>query len=182
MRYAEAGAYRWFMGRTPACASTDLGPVERTGAPADKTSASRDLPPSSERQLHGGSREPKVALVMVIDDEPDHRSMMREVLEEEGYSVETAEHGADGLGQLRAGLRPDVIVLDLRMPVMDGWTFLKELKREASFGSIPIVVTTQAGERVLASAPVSAGYLAKPFEAHRLIETVQACLERRRRT
>ncbi len=52
----------------------------------------------------------------------------------------------------------------------------------SELATIPVVVITQAGDHVLASAPVSAGYLAKPFEAHRLIESIQVCLARRRRT
>jgi CheY-like chemotaxis protein len=138
--------------------------------------------PRSDRYVRSGPPSSQDALVLVVDDESDHRVMMREALEDEGYAVETAGHGADAMTKLRAGLEPDLILLDLRMPVMDGWGFMTEMKRDPRLCSIPVVVTTQAGDHVLTTAPVSAGYLAKPFEAHRLIETVRACLSRRRST
>jgi CheY-like chemotaxis protein len=148
----------------------------------EASAAEQTVASSLRRRVREGLPRQREAVVLVVDDDPDHRAMMREALEDEGYSVETAEHGADGLARLRAGSRPDLIVLDLRMPVLDGWGFMAELKRDPDLAPIPIVVTTQAGDRVLASAPVSAAYLAKPFEAHRLIETVRACLARRRRS
>jgi CheY-like chemotaxis protein len=158
-------------------------PLDRTCLPGEEGRAtSHASGPSSQRHSRESVPRPSDAFVLVIDDEPDHREIMREALEDEGYRVETAEHGADALARLHASSRPDLIVLDLRMPVMDGWAFMAELKRHPTLASIPVVVTTQAGDRVLSSAPVSAGYLAKPFEAHRLIEIVRTCLSRRRRS
>jgi CheY-like chemotaxis protein len=174
----------WFVDVERACASTDPSSVDWTGFPEEEARiASRSFTPRrSGRFVRDAPPDWREALVLVVDDEPDHRTMMREALEDEGYRAETAVHGAEGLARIRAGFRPDIIILDLRMPVMDGWAFMTELKRDPELASIPVVVTTQAGDRVLTSAPVSAGYLAKPFEAHRLIETIQVCLSRRRRT
>jgi CheY-like chemotaxis protein len=158
----------------------NLEAIDCTGSPEDDVHpASGEFFPRSGRYARRGPPEPGEALVLVIDDELDHRTVMGEALEDEGYQVETAEHGAAGIAKLRAGLSADIIVLDLRMPVMDGWGFMTELKSDPRFSSIPVVVTTQAGDHVLTAAPVSAGYLAKPFEAHRLIETIRACLSRR---
>jgi CheY-like chemotaxis protein len=182
-KHHSASAGTWFIDVERACASTDPASVDWTGFPEEEASAaSQAFVPSSRRHPRESFPKLREAVVLVVDDEPDHRDTMREALEDEGYYVETAEHGAAGLARLRGGLAPDLIVLDLRRPVMDGWAFMAELKRDPRFASIPIVVTTQAGDRVLTSAPVAAGYLAKPFEAHRLIETVRTCLTRRRRS
>jgi CheY-like chemotaxis protein len=116
--------------------------------------------------------------LLVVEDDQDHRDLVREVLEEQGYRVETAVHGRDALGRLLAGTRPDLILLDLRMPEMDGWAFMAEVKARAELAKIPVIVTSQAGERVLNSAPVSAGYLAKPIDRSRLLQTVDRLLWR----
>jgi CheY-like chemotaxis protein len=123
--------------------------------------------------------------LMVVEDDPDHRETVREVLEEEGYRVDTAVHGRDALGRLSsfqsAGPLPDLILLDLLMPVMDGWDFMNELKQQPALASIPVLVTSCVGDRVLTSAPVAAGYLSKPLSRSRLLETISCCLWRQRR-
>ena len=68
------------------------------------------------------------------------------------------------------------------MPVMDGWTFMAALKERPLLSTIPVLVTSCGGDRVLSSAPVAAGYLAKPLEQSRLLETICGCLWRRRRS
>src|SRR4051812_1371969 len=112
--------------------------------------------------VRGDVSDPVSAKLLVVEDDPDHRAAICEVLEDEGYGIEAANDGGAALERLRAGLAPALIVLDLKMPVMDGWTFMAELKKEPELTSIPVVVITGAGERVLTSAPVSAGYLQKP--------------------
>jgi CheY-like chemotaxis protein len=122
--------------------------------------------------------------LLVVEDDPDHRETVREVLEEEGYRVDTAVHGRDALGRLSlwgAGHLPDLILLDLRMPVMDGWGFMAELKQHPVLASIPVVVTSCMGDRVLSSAPVAAGYLSKPLNRSRLLELISCCLWRQQR-
>lgn len=118
--------------------------------------------------------------LMIVEDDHDHREVVREVLEEQGYRVETAVHGRDALGRLLAGTRPDLILLDLRMPEMDGWAFMAEMKARAELANIPVVVTSQAGEKVINSAPVSAGYLNKPIDRARLLEIIDCLLWRQR--
>lgn len=117
--------------------------------------------------------------LLVVEDDPDHRDIVREVLEEEGYQVEVAAHGRDALDRLLTGQAPDLILLDLHMPVMNGWTFMSELRAHPHLATIPVVVTTQGGARALNAAPVSAGYLTKPLERSRLLETIECCLLRR---
>jgi CheY-like chemotaxis protein len=118
--------------------------------------------------------------LLVVEDDADHREVMRDVLEDEGYRVDTAIHGRAALSRLASGPPPDLILLDLMMPEMDGWEFMAALKARPDWASIPVVVTSQGGSRVLSSAPVSAGYLAKPLDRSQLLQTVACCLWRRR--
>jgi CheY-like chemotaxis protein len=87
--------------------------------------------------------EPNV--VMIVDDDPALTDGLTELLEDEGYVVVAARDGVDALEQLRAGLRPSVILLDLMMPRMDGWDFRQAQLRDADLRDIPIVVISAAG-------------------------------------
>ena len=81
-------------------------------------------------------------LVLVVDDDQDLRDALRQLLEEEGYRVICAEHGQAALAHLRGGLTPDAILLDLWMPVMDGWQLRRELELDPALSRIPIVLLT----------------------------------------
>ena len=83
---------------------------------------------------------PNGCKVLLVDDEVENRELLSGVLEERGYTVSTAEHGAQGLSLLEAGLDPDLILTDLQMPVMSGWEFCEALKRSPAWRSIPVVV------------------------------------------
>jgi CheY-like chemotaxis protein len=107
---------------------------------------------------------------------------VRDLLEMEGYHVRTAGNGRDALETLRAGPSPQLILLDLRMPQMDGWAFMAELKARPALATIPVVVTSQWGPHVLNAAPVAAGYLDKPLDRGRLLQTIEHCLSLRRRS
>jgi CheY-like chemotaxis protein len=101
--------------------------------------------------------------VLVIDDNPAIRESIRVVLEGSGYQVTVAEDGQQGLDYLRGGLRPGVILLDLLMPVMDGWQFLREIRQDAELTLIPTVIITAADEaQAKEVARGAAGYLQKP--------------------
>src|SRR4051812_42351243 len=101
--------------------------------------------------------------VLVVEDDRDHRDTVCTVLEEDGYQTQAAAHGREALQRLGSGPPPDLILLDLLMPVMDGWAFMTELKRNPALASIPVVVTTHGGSLTLSCAPASDGYLAKPI-------------------
>lgn len=118
------------------------------------------------------------AIVLVVDDDEDHRTILAETLAEEGYQVETAVHGGDALTQLRAGMHPHLILLDLMMPEVDGWTFMAAQKRDLGLAAIPVVVFTASGNRALTSAPVAAGYLTKPIGRQTLLQTLETILRR----
>ena len=77
--------------------------------------------------------------ILVVDDDPDIRDSLREVLEDEGYGTSCVANGREALDFLRSGKRPCVILLDLMMPVMDGWQFLEEQKRDPALAAIPVL-------------------------------------------
>lgn len=108
--------------------------------------------------------------VLVVDDEPDIRATVAEMLEIEGYSVDEAANGADALRVIELHT-PDLILLDMRMPVLDGWGFAAELSRRQVV--IPIVVMTAARDAARWAAEIAAtASLSKPFGYDDLIRTV----------
>ncbi len=93
--------------------------------------------------------------------------------------MEGAVNGRVALDRLLRDPLPDLMLVDLLMPVMDGWQLVAELKARPALAAIPVVMMSGAGDRVLVSAPVSAGYLVKPLDAARLLETLAVCVARR---
>jgi CheY-like chemotaxis protein len=87
--------------------------------------------------------------ILVVEDDPDLRQALAEILRDEGYSVEGASHGAEALALLRNGSDDStwLILLDLTMPVMNGWQFRDEQVRDPNLSQIPVVVLS-AGERL----------------------------------
>lgn len=109
--------------------------------------------------------------VLVVDDDPAIRTTIADILGLEGYRVETAANGQEALDFVGRE-RPSVVVLDMRMPVMDGWTFARELKDRGM--RLPIVVITAAQNARRWAEEIGAdAYLAKPFELTDLLETVE---------
>jgi two-component system, chemotaxis family, chemotaxis protein CheY len=80
------------------------------------------------------------APVLIVDDNPETLDVLRRVMSVRGYKTVTAEDGLDALTYLRGGGRASVIVLDMRMPNMDGWAFRRALAADARFAAIPIVI------------------------------------------
>src|SRR4051812_49914821 len=83
--------------------------------------------------------------VLIVDDDPPIAEGLSEFLEGEGYNVAVAGDGRDVLDQLRRRLRPCAIVLDLMMPVMDGWDFRHEQLKDPELSEIPVIVVTATG-------------------------------------
>jgi CheY-like chemotaxis protein len=111
------------------------------------------------------------ALILVVDDERDIRSTVAEMLELEGYAVDEAANGADALDAVDRRT-PDVILLDMRMPVLDGWGFAAELRNRGK--RIPIVVMTAARDAARWADEIAAnGALAKPFAFDELLRVVR---------
>jgi two-component system, chemotaxis family, chemotaxis protein CheY len=108
--------------------------------------------------------------VLVIEDERDIREGIAEALELDGHSVTVAENGARGLERARED-HPQVILLDLMMPVMNGWQFLDAQQRDPVLGHIPVVVVSA---RSSAPARNVVARLTKPFELVHLLSAVEA--------
>jgi len=107
--------------------------------------------------------------VLVVDDDASIRELLSTVLEDDGYEVVPAANGEDALA-VCARWRPDVIVLDLMMPVMDGWTFAKRLRER---DDIPIVVLSAANDLERHAKSVGAiEVIGKPFDLDQLIPKV----------
>jgi CheY-like chemotaxis protein len=110
--------------------------------------------------------------VLVIEDDPDMRGLLVLMLEEEGYVVRSAANGSVGLQAARAE-RPDLILLDMKMPVMDGWEFARRYREEGAERS-PIVVMTAADDPRTPAAEIgAAGSLGKPVDLTVLFDTVK---------
>jgi CheY-like chemotaxis protein len=110
--------------------------------------------------------------ILVVDDDPDIRDSLREVLEDEGYEVACVGNGQEALDHLKTATpRPCVILLDLMMPVMDGWQFRREQKLHPEISDIPLVVITATGERpVLIDA---AELVMKPLDLTQLFAAIE---------
>jgi CheY-like chemotaxis protein len=110
--------------------------------------------------------------ILVVDDDEGIRDALGSLLEGEGYEVVCVENGRAALEYLSCAGRPCLILLDLMMPVMDGWTFMAARTAHPELASIPVVVITAAGEQregALEGAPV----LRKPLRLERLLGTIE---------
>jgi CheY-like chemotaxis protein len=108
--------------------------------------------------------------ILVVDDDPDIRESLREVLEDEGYAVTCVGNGREALDHLQKAPRPCVILLDLMMPVMDGWQFRHEQKKIPSIADVPLIVITATGKRpVLIDAEE---LVMKPLDLNRLFAAI----------
>ena len=110
----------------------------------------------------------KAPLVLVVDDDPDILDAICDIVAAEGYRVVRARNGVEALERVGEE-RPDIILLDLMMPVMDGLTFAGALRERYGFHGIPIVVISADGNPARASSVGAAGYLAKPFAIDALL-------------
>ena len=143
-----------------------VGSVFQLRLPANTTS---ELPPevaaASPAQRHTDARSKN--LVLVIDDETDVHKMLSRTLEKEGFSVQGAGSGEEGL-KLARSLAPAVITLDILLPGMNGWSVLANLKSDPELASIPVIVMTVEDKRNLGFTLGAADYLIKPVNRERL--------------
>jgi CheY-like chemotaxis protein len=121
---------------------------------------------------------PGGARILIVDDEPDQIDMYRFALEEEGFIVDAAMDGADALTQARS-VTPDLIILDLRLPDIDGWEVCRLLKADPHTSKIPVVILTASPSPTLAERAAAAGcvaHLLKPCFPDDLTQTVRRLL------
>jgi len=113
-----------------------------------------------------------MASVMIVEDDRDTREMLARFLELEGFDVREAANGQAALQALREDARTCVILLDLMMPVMNGWQFRKAQSSDPALSKIPVVVVTAAGAREQIPAIDADAWLAKPVDFNRLLATI----------
>lgn len=119
--------------------------------------------------------------ILVIEDEPDIAEVLQYNLEKEGFQVATARRGDSGLEAVRRDA-PDLIVLDLMLPGIDGLELTRTLKRETQTSRLPIVMLTARGEEVDRIVGLELGaddYISKPFSPREVVLRVKAVLRRR---
>ncbi|MCJ7604699.1 MAG: response regulator [Dehalococcoidales bacterium] len=119
--------------------------------------------------------------VLIIEDEADIREFISRVVELEGYRVLKAADGKTGLDLLREH-RVMLILLDLRLPGLDGWTILRDIKNDPAFSHIPVIVLTAIAETMQRKRTIKMGaskYLVKPLSANRLSTAITAILAER---
>jgi CheY-like chemotaxis protein len=108
--------------------------------------------------------------ILVVEDEKESRDSLRELLELEGYAVETAVNGQEALATLdSAGDRICIMLLDLFMPVMDGWQVIDQLRADGRLASTQVVIITSAPYRAPAGLPV----FQKPLDLDKVMSAVQ---------
>jgi signal transduction histidine kinase/CheY-like chemotaxis protein len=123
-------------------------------------------------------RRGRVASVLVIDDDPAVRDLMHRFLVRSGFQVLTASGGVEGL-ELAHSQRPDVIILDVMMPIMDGWEVIERLKRDASLVSIPVIMLTMVNDRSRGYALGAAHFMNKPIDWRALEEIIKRTVRQR---
>ncbi len=119
--------------------------------------------------------------ILLVDDTEDNRDMLMRRLKKRGFEVVTAEDGAQAC-VMAASEQPDLILMDMQMPVMDGYEATRNIKRSADTRGIPVVGLTahaMAGDREKAIEAGCDDYEAKPINFSQLLETMQRLLENR---
>jgi DNA-binding response OmpR family regulator len=120
--------------------------------------------------------------IVCVEDEPEMIDLIRLILNRKGFDVIGAEGGVKGLATIRA-LKPDLVLLDLMMPDMDGWQVYQQLKADPEIAEIPVIVLTAKAQNIdkvlgLHIAKVD-DYIPKPFSVQELVDRVDAVLTRR---
>jgi CheY-like chemotaxis protein len=111
-----------------------------------------------------------MSTILVVEDNDDVREMMTVTLELEGHEVHTAANGRQALAQLENGVRPCVILLDLMMPIMNGWELRSALQRDPRFKDIPIIVISAAGGDLVSQ--TAGAFIPKPIDVDTLLDVV----------
>lgn len=117
--------------------------------------------------------------ILVVDDEPAVIMIISKYLERNDYDVITAENGEEALVKALIE-KPDLVLLDSRMPVMDGWEMLKRIRKHRDLNSIPVIMVTAfcgAKDVTTASTLNIEDYITKPFDPTRLVEKVNQALK-----
>jgi CheY-like chemotaxis protein len=113
--------------------------------------------------------------ILLVEDDFDVRDMMTFFLESEGYRVAAAANGQEAIDYLKRGQVPRLILLDLMMPVMNGWEFRQQQQQDPRLSQIPVVViSADSNVREKANSLGASNYLAKPIEFDMLLEVIKS--------
>lgn len=113
------------------------------------------------------------ANVLIIDDDQGITESLAMLLEDEGYSVAIANNGFEGLNYLASHSLPKIILLDLMMPLMDGYTFRDEQVKDARFALIPVVIMTAGSLSDRTTSMNASSLVRKPIDIDHLLKSVQ---------
>jgi two-component system cell cycle response regulator DivK len=118
--------------------------------------------------------------VLVIEDQEDNRTILRDLLSSAGFAVLEARDGVEGVAAA-ARERPDLILMDIQMPEMDGYEATRRIKADPATAAIPVIAVTSyalSGDEDKAKAAGCDGYVTKPFSPRALLATVRTWIER----
>ncbi len=113
--------------------------------------------------------------ILVVEDQPDNRQIIRDMLVDTGYEIVEAENGQEALAAI-AKERPDLILMDIQLPVMDGYAATRHIKKDPALKSIPIIAVTSyalSGEEKKAREAGCDDYVPKPFSPRQLLARVR---------
>ena len=116
-----------------------------------------------------------VALILHIEDDPKSRLLVKKLLQAAGHSVVDAESGLEGI-RLAGGERPDIVLVDINVPDLDGYEVTLRLRGMPSMAGVPIVAITAEGDRMTSLAVGADGFIAKPIDAGRFAQLVERYL------
>jgi CheY-like chemotaxis protein len=117
------------------------------------------------------SRAHEAGPILIVDDDPDILAAVAAALSDAGYQVHTAQNGDEALGLLRQGERPSLILLDLMMPVVDGWAVLNALANSTNLRAIPVIVIS-ASQNAARPLEHAKAVLAKPVRLSAILDVV----------
>jgi two-component system, cell cycle response regulator DivK len=117
--------------------------------------------------------------ILVVEDQPDNRQIIRDMLAPTDYEITEAENGEQALASI-AKQRPDLILMDIQLPIMDGYTATSQIKADPALRSIPIIAVTSyvlSGEEKKARAAGCDDYVPKPFSPRQLLPKIRQYLQ-----
>ena len=115
--------------------------------------------------------------VLVVEDDKNIRDLLQMYLEKEGYAVTVASDGGQGLAKFRA-IKPDLVLLDVMMPVMDGWAVCKTIRAESQTPIIMLTAKSETDDKVAGLKSGADDYITKPFEMKEVLARIEAVLRR----
>ena len=115
--------------------------------------------------------------VLVVEDDKNISDLLQMYLEKEGYAVTTAADGGQGLAKFRS-IQPDLVLLDLMMPIMDGWAVCKAIRAESQVPVIMLTAKSETDDKVAGLKSGADDYITKPFEMKEVLARIEAVLRR----